>query len=178
MSRRLLYLILAFIVLSLGSLPSSQSKASASQQDTVRLSFSSSVNSTSVGVPVDFNGMVSGGGVAIVAYVVVGPDGSTFNASVNTAGAAFNFSYAFDGVGNWTVFCTAGDLSNPLAVSDPVFISVDSGAPSTFLGVPFVWLGVSILVVSAVSLVYLVYAIRKRAEEERRATVEEPAASP
>jgi hypothetical protein len=168
MSRRLLILVLALSVLSLTLLPSFHSAAAASQADSVQLSLSSSVNSTSMGIPVDFSGAVSGGNVTSVVYVVVGPDGSTFNASVNTVGSTFNFSYAFDNVGNWTVFCTAGDLSNPLAVSDPLFIYVDAGAPSNFLGVPFVWLGVAILLVSAASLVYLVYAIRKRSQEVER----------
>jgi hypothetical protein len=177
MSRRLPYLVLAFLVLSVPSLPSFHSIASDLQVVSVQLSLTSSANSTSVGVPVDFNGTVSGGNVTSIFYLVVGPDGSSFNASVDTAGSTFNFSYVFESVGNWTVFCTAGDLSNPLAVSDSLLISVDAGAPSTFLGVPFVWLGAAILVVSAVSLAYLVYAIRKRTqEEEHKAAGGKPAA--
>jgi hypothetical protein len=168
MSRRLAYLTLALLFIPFMSLPLLNSAAAASQTGSVQLSLSSSVNSTSIGIPVGFAGAVSGGNATSVAYVVVGPDGSTFNASVEMVGSTFNFTYVFDKTGNWTVFCTAGDPSNPVAVSNPLLISVDAGTPSNFLGVPFFWLGVAILVVSSVSLVYLVYAIRKRSQEEER----------
>jgi hypothetical protein len=132
-----------------------------------------------VGIPVGFNGTISGGDVSTVIYVVVGPDGSPFNASVKASGSAFDFSHTFDAVGNWTVFCTAGDLSSPPATSNPIFISVDSGAPSGFLGVPFFWLGVAILAVSGVTLVYPVYAIEERSQgEERKAARGRPSPFP
>ena len=179
MNRRLRYLAIALFVLCATCLLSSRPVVSASQPEAIQVSLSSSTDSTSVGVPVTFNGTISGGDVSSVVYLVVGPDGTTSNASVDTAGSAFAFNLTFDMVGNWTVLCAAGDLTNPLAISNPLQISVDSGTPTTFLGVPFVWLGAAILVVSAASLVYLVYAIRKRSqEEEGKAAGGRPATSP
>ena len=166
MSLRLRYLSIAISVLIISLPLGSYPAESASQPEPPLVSLFSSASSTSIGVPVAFNGIVSGGNVSTVTYIVVRPDGTTYNGSVGTAGLAFSFNLTFDVVGNWTVICAAGDLSNPLALSDPLQISVDSGAPTTFLGVPFVWLGVAILVVSAVSLTYLVYAIRKRSRDE------------
>jgi hypothetical protein len=66
--------MLAIVALSLTCIPSFGFAASASQPDPVQLSHSSLVNSASVGFPVRFNGTISGGEVATIVCIVVGPE--------------------------------------------------------------------------------------------------------
>jgi hypothetical protein len=168
MERLLAAYVLVLVLLAASpALPLRSFGASASQGDSAQLALAASTNATVVGGPVTFNGTAFGLNATSVTYVVIRPDGSSYNGSASVSSSAFSFEVTFDGAGDWTVFCFVGDSSNPQAVSGLVGISVAEEPPS-YMGIPVHWLGVAILAISAVSLVYLVYAIRKRAEEEKR----------
>ena len=140
--------------------------AAMAQTDLGQISLVPSSNSTSFGGTVNFTGAVSGVNSTLVTFMVIGPDGSSENGTVPISGTAYSFSYSFNVSGDWTVFAMAGDLSNPEAISDPVAVTVLGAPPPSYLGIPVIWLGVAILVISAASLVYLVYAIKGREEAE------------
>jgi hypothetical protein len=125
-------------------------------------------NATSVGVPVGFQGTTAGLNASSVTCMEVAPAGGVNSIGATVSSSQFSFNYAFGSVGNWTVFCVAGSVSSPLAESGNVTISVGAIPSATYLGIPVVWVGISILVISAASLIYLVYAIRKRTLEEER----------
>ena len=127
-----------------------------------------STNATSVGEPVDFQGTTAGLNASSVTCMEIAPAGGAISVGAALSSSQFSFDYAFGSVGNWTVFCVAGSVSSPLAESGNVTVSVGAIPSATYLGIPVVWVGISILVISAASLIYLVYAIRKRTLEEER----------
>ncbi|HVP22499.1 MAG TPA: hypothetical protein VMS77_01150 [Conexivisphaerales archaeon] len=178
MKRRHAAFCIALLLLALPAIPSYPADRGPSvQAQSGEVSLTPSTNSTAVGLTVSFSGAVSGVNVSSVTYYILGPDGTSDNATIPLAGSDFSFNYTFPVAGDWTVFCIAGDQANPQAISDPAIISVASASGPTYLGIPVVWLGVGILLVSAASLLYLVYAIRKRSEEEERAAGAKEAAA-
>ncbi len=151
----------------------------ASQLEGPYLTLTPSANATFVGVPVEFAGTTVGLNVTSVTYEVVAPNSTQYGGAVNVSLSEFNFTYTFDATGNWTVFCSAISGTGTEALSGSVVISVGEAPPPSYYGVPVFWLGISILVISAISLAYLVWAIRKReAEEERKASAADASAPP
>jgi predicted small secreted protein len=127
-----------------------------------------SVNSTAVGRQVSFAGTAYGINATTATFFVEGPSSSGYNGTVPISSSQFQFNYTFKDVGNWVVFCVAGNASSPQAISNLIIVSVTEAPSPTFLGLQVTWLGAGALVISIVSLVSLAYVGCNRGREGKR----------
>jgi hypothetical protein len=163
--------LIGIVLFAVAALPASSPTSAQTQVQTGKITLTAASNSTSLGKSLDFVGTLSGLNSSKVTYFILGPDGSSLNGTLAVTNSAFAFRVSFNATGQWEVFCVAGNASQPEALSGLLSILVGEAVPTegpTYFGIPLFVLGVVILLVTGVSLIYLVFAIRKRSREEAK----------